>query len=100
MKRGAGRSRSDSSSSNEARREADARRSGIFNGLTICIIDAKLKPAQIGELTEIAEDKGARLISNADQADIVITEIGARQRLERHMTWEAAVCTFYVKVLT
>lgn len=94
MKRAAGRTRSDSvysSSSNEGRREAEARGSGIFNGLKICIINAKLKPEVIGELSDLAEDKGARLVAEADQADIVITEIGAKQRLERHMKWEAAV---------
>lgn len=94
MKRATGRARSDSvysSSSNEGRREAEARGSGIFNGLKICIINAKLKPEIIGELSDLAEDKGARLVADADHADIVITEIGAKQRLERHMTWEAAV---------
>jgi len=90
MKRTAGRARSGSSSSNETRREAEARGSGIFNGLKICIINAKLKPETIGELSDLAENKGARLVA-ADNADIVITEIGAKQRLERHMTWEAAV---------
>jgi len=89
MKRTAGRARSGSSSSNETRREAEARGSGIFNGLKICIINAKLKPETIGELSDLAENKGARLVA-ADNADIVITEIGAKQRLERHMTWEAA----------
>jgi hypothetical protein len=91
MKGAVRRARVDSSSSNEGRREAEARGSGIFNGLKICIINAKIKPETIGELSDLAEDKGARLVANADHADIVITEIGAKQRLERHMTWEAAV---------
>lgn len=66
--------------------------SGIFNGLKINIIDVHLTAGAVGELVELAEAKGARMVAHPDQADIVITEIGTKARLERHITWEAAVC--------
>ncbi|PVF97046.1 Nucleotidyltransferase [Serendipita vermifera] len=63
---------------------------GIFSGMKIKIIDAKLTPKVVAELSDMAEENGARLIANADEADVVVTEIGSRARLERHITWEAA----------
>ncbi|CAG8753422.1 9367_t:CDS:2, partial [Acaulospora colombiana] len=63
---------------------------GIFTGMKIKIIDAKLTPKVVAELSDMAEENGGRLIANADKADVVVTEIGSRIRLERHITWEAA----------
>ncbi|KAG8815000.1 hypothetical protein FRC17_000901 [Serendipita sp. 399] len=84
----------DSSSSREAERARYAsprkKSPGIFSGLRICIVNAKLRPDDIAELVEIVENNGGRMEANADQADVVVTEIGARKRLERHITWEAA----------
>jgi hypothetical protein len=64
---------------------------GIFTGLKIKIVNAKLTPKVVAELSDMVEENGGRLIANADQADVVVTEIGSRARLERHITWEAAV---------
>lgn len=83
--------RSNSSSSNEERRDRDARRFGFLSGLKVCIINAKLEPRVVGELSDLAESKGAQLVGNPERADIVITEIGTRKRLERHISWKAAV---------
>ncbi|KAG8829845.1 hypothetical protein FRC18_008960 [Serendipita sp. 400] len=84
----------DSSSSREAERAKYAspgkKSQGIFSGLRICIINAKLLPDEIAELVELVESNDGRMEASADKADVVVTEIGARKRLERHITWEAA----------
>jgi hypothetical protein len=84
-----------SSSSNSSSSSLEIARapqqSGIFKGLKINIIDIKLTPQQVGVLTDLAEELGARMVAHPDMADIVVTEIGTRARLERHITWEAAV---------
>lgn len=64
---------------------------GIFNGLKFNIISIHMTPETIGELVELAEDKGAVMVAHPDLADIVITEISTRARLERHITWEVAL---------
>ncbi|CAG7854798.1 SubName: Full=Related to DNA polymerase Tdt-N {ECO:0000313/EMBL:CCA68683.1} [Serendipita indica DSM 11827] len=83
----------ESTSSLEAIRERASRRrkTGIFDGFKICIISVKFKPQEIGELTDVCEEHGGRMEANADAADIVLTKIGTRARLERHIAWEAAV---------
>lgn len=82
----------ESTSSLEAIRERASRRrkTGIFDGFKICIISVKFKPQEIGELTDVCEEHGGRMEANADAADIVLTKIGTRARLERHIAWEAA----------
>lgn len=65
-----------------------------LEGLKIYIIPAKLDPEEIIKLVELAEHAGAVLCSNAESAELLITAIGMRKRLERHIDWTLAVCQF------
>lgn len=35
--------------------------------------------------------KGAQVVADAGPADVIITRISMRQRLERHIPWDVAV---------
>lgn len=45
----------------------------------------------VAELYALAESGGAKLVGDAKDAEVVITAIGMRKRLERHISWDVAV---------
>ena len=70
--------------------------SKVLPGVNIYVIQAKLSPSQIAELFTLAENHCRKLCRDVDEADVVLTAISMRKRLERHMTWETAVCVCYL----
>ncbi|KAI0062418.1 Nucleotidyltransferase [Artomyces pyxidatus] len=64
--------------------------SNFLHGRNIYILQAKLTPATIAELFALAEKGGATVVSNPEDAEVVVTAVGMRKRLERHLDWEVA----------
>jgi len=64
---------------------------GLLASRRIFILQAKLSQADISEVFDLAENAEADIVSSPDEADIVITAIGMRKRLERHLDWNLAV---------
>lgn len=64
---------------------------GILASQRIFILQAKLSHADLSEVFDLAEKADADVVSTPDEADIVITAIGMRKRLERHIAWNLAV---------
>ncbi|KAH9944599.1 Nucleotidyltransferase [Amylocystis lapponica] len=58
--------------------------------VNIYIVQAKLNPSEISELFGLAERHAARLCSDPEHAEVVVTAVGMRRRLERHLPWELA----------
>ncbi|KDQ55259.1 hypothetical protein JAAARDRAFT_37797 [Jaapia argillacea MUCL 33604] len=61
-----------------------------LKGVKIYIVQVKLDGSVISELFHLVESSGAKLCSHAEEADVVITAIGMRKRLERHLKWTDA----------
>jgi DNA polymerase IV len=64
---------------------------GILASYRVFILHAKLTHKDISELHGLAENADADVVSSADEADVVITAVGMRKRLERHLDWNLAV---------
>ena len=64
---------------------------GILASYRVFILHAKLAHKDISELHDLAEKADADIVSSADEANVVITAIGMRKRLERHLDWNLAV---------
>ncbi|KAH9067627.1 Nucleotidyltransferase [Lactarius vividus] len=58
---------------------------------------ASLAHKDISELHDLAEKADADLVSSPDEADVVVTAIGMRKRLERHINWNLAKTKALVK---
>ncbi|KAL6304931.1 Nucleotidyltransferase [Sparassis latifolia] len=56
----------------------------------IYIVQAKLDVATISELFLLAERHTAAVCRHAEDADVIITAVSMRRRLERHVPWELA----------
>ncbi|KAI0710318.1 Nucleotidyltransferase [Cerioporus squamosus] len=72
---------------------AKQHRSSIDKALpevTVYIVQAKLDVATIAELFGLAERHTKGVCRNAMDADVIITAIGMRRRLERHIPWHIA----------
>lgn len=64
---------------------------GILASHRVFILQPKLSQTEISEIFDLAESADAVIVSSPDEADIVITKIGMRKRLERHIEWNLAV---------
>lgn len=64
-----------------------------IRNVKIYIVQAKLDPSGLSELFKLAEQHAERVCSDADEADVIITAIQMRRRLERHVPWDVAVGT-------
>lgn len=64
---------------------------GILASHRIFILQAKLSQTDISEIFDLADSADADVVSSPDEADVVITAIGMRKRLERHIDWNLAV---------
>ncbi|KZP01026.1 hypothetical protein CALVIDRAFT_560308 [Calocera viscosa TUFC12733] len=62
----------------------------VLTGLRIHIIPAKLTPQTLIELSRVIESHGATLTSQATAADVILTAVGAKKRLERHLDMDEA----------
>ncbi|TCD66672.1 hypothetical protein EIP91_001090 [Steccherinum ochraceum] len=58
--------------------------------IKVYIVQAKLSSAAIAELFGLAERHCEKLCSDVEEADVVVTAIGMRKRLERHVPWDVA----------
>jgi DNA polymerase IV len=59
-------------------------------GVKLYVIDSKLASADAAHQRALAAAHG-KLVGTPEEADVVITAIRMRTRLERHMTWDTAV---------
>jgi DNA polymerase IV len=64
---------------------------GILASYRVFILHAKLEHKDISELHDLAEKADADVVGSPDEANVVITAIGMRKRLERHLDWNLAV---------
>ena len=64
---------------------------GILASHRIFVLQAKLSDADISEIYELAEKADADVVGSPEEAEIVVTAIGMRKRLERHLDWDLAV---------
>lgn len=64
---------------------------GILASYRVYILHAKLAHKDISELHDVAGKADADLVGSPDEANVVITAIGMRKRLERHLDWNLAV---------
>ena len=64
---------------------------GILTTYRVFILHAKLAHNDISELHDLAEKADADVVGSPDDANVVITAIGMRKRLERHLDWNLAV---------
>lgn len=83
---------------------ADTRESSVDQDpLRVYIIPAKLLPGVLENLVNLVEEHVAqhdhkagaqnfRMSADVDQADVIVTAVRTRPRLERHVSWEVAVC--------
>ena len=62
-----------------------------LRALKIHIIKAKLEPSTIAELVNQAENEGAIVCADPRDAEVLVTNVGMRKRLERHVPWAVAV---------
>ncbi|KAI0644908.1 Nucleotidyltransferase [Trametes meyenii] len=56
----------------------------------VYIVQAKLDPSTLAELFTLGERHTKGVCKNAADADVIITAIGMRRRLERHVPWSIA----------
>jgi DNA polymerase IV len=94
-KRASSRSPSSSLGSTQDSPQRPSRRAkgatGILASHRIFVLQAKLSDAEISEIYELAEKADADVVKSPDEAEIIITAIGMRKRLERHLDWNLAV---------
>ncbi|KAI0035458.1 hypothetical protein K488DRAFT_43216 [Vararia minispora EC-137] len=64
---------------------------GILSGRTLHILDAKLDAPTIAHLHTLASKARARLVPSPADADVLVTAISMRRRLERHLDWSSAM---------
>lgn len=57
----------------------------------VYIVHAKLDAATLVELNALAEKHVEHVCRNAEDADVILTAVGMRKRLERHVPWSIAV---------
>ncbi|KAK7691335.1 hypothetical protein QCA50_004729 [Cerrena zonata] len=62
----------------------------VLPDIKLYVIQAKLSSPRIAELFTLAEKHCQKLCNDIDEADVVVTAISMRRRLERHMSWEVA----------
>lgn len=65
-----------------------------LQGLKIYIVPSKIDPKKFEDIVETAERVGAVICGSPEDAELVVTAIGMRKRLERHITWDTAVRFF------
>lgn len=84
-------SSSDSSlSSTVSKHSTTTRKPGIFSGLKLYVIQSKFDATELELLTDLVVSNGAKLMSNPETAEIIITRIGMLKRLERHISLKTA----------
>ncbi|KLO18882.1 Nucleotidyltransferase [Schizopora paradoxa] len=70
--------------------ETSSSTTNSLKGIKIFILQAKINPEVMGALMDDAEGAGIKLVGRPEDAEIIVTEIRMRKRLERHMDWEVA----------
>ena len=67
------------------------RKTTTLAGVSIFLIQAKLEASEVRELLGLAEQHSHRVCKTPGDADIIVTAIRMRRRLERHVPWTVAV---------
>ncbi|KZT33867.1 Nucleotidyltransferase [Sistotremastrum suecicum HHB10207 ss-3] len=65
-------------------------RRGCLHGIKAYILSAKIDGAEYESLIGEAEENGAEICKTPAEADIIVTAIGMKKRLERHIDWNMA----------
>ena len=63
----------------------------VFPNVKVYIVQAKMDGRTIAELFVLAERHCERLCGDVEDADVIITSVTMRRRLERHVPWDVAV---------
>lgn len=93
-------SHSSSSSDNAHTAKRPRTEQGLFSGLVIHIIQSKMGVTERDLLCSLAESKGARVQSNIQHADVIVTRISTHKGLEGYIKPKLAVCPFqYIRLL-
>ncbi|KAI0800345.1 Nucleotidyltransferase [Fomes fomentarius] len=61
-----------------------------LSGVKIYLVQAKLDVATVAKLYGLAEGHSQGVCKNAEDADVIVTTVAMRRRLERHVPWEIA----------
>ncbi|KAA1470530.1 Nucleotidyltransferase [Dentipellis sp. KUC8613] len=62
----------------------------VLKGVKLYVLQAKMTAAEIGELYGLAERGGAEICKDVEDAELIITNVSMRKRLERHIDWNVA----------
>jgi hypothetical protein len=74
------------------RRSSTLQTQTFLSSYSIFIIDTKLDTHNMMRLIEMVDYGGGKLASRAEDADIIVTAIVMRKRLERHVGADISVC--------
>lgn len=73
-----------------SKRSKVSRSAKIFPNVKVYIVQAKMDGRTIAELFTLAERHCERVCDDAEDADVIITSVTMRRRLERHVSWDIA----------
>ncbi|CCM02941.1 uncharacterized protein FIBRA_05056 [Fibroporia radiculosa] len=73
-----------------AKRARASHSAKALSNIKLYIVAAKLDPPVLSDLIVLAEHHAGSLCKHAVDADVIITAIGMRRRLERHIPWDLA----------
>ena len=74
-----------------SKRRKDRKSAKIYPEIQVYVVQAKIDGHVLSELFRLAERHCKRLLGDVEDADVVITAVTMRKRLERHIPWEVAV---------
>lgn len=66
-----------------------------LSDIKIHVVQAKLSSSEIRELSSIVEDSGATICASPSDAEVLVTNIRMKKRLERHIGWSLAVSVVF-----
>ena len=86
-------SRSDSAADENrpSKRQRLGKQHSALSSIRLFIVQAKLEGPTIAELFSLAEQHCKRLVSEPQDADVIVTAITMRKRFERTVPWTVAV---------
>lgn len=67
-----------------------------LSDIKIHVVQAKFSSSEVGELSAIVEDSGATICSSPSDAEVLVTNIRMKKRLERHIGWSLAVSVVFL----
>lgn len=77
--------------SKRPRRSLDTFNGSNLSDIRLYVVQSKMDSQTVSDLISLAEEHGCSLCDSVEDANIVLTEVRMRKRLERHVDWELAV---------